>query len=98
MKIYLFILILVIGVVLTLEHTMNAQVGVILKNSKMGNAIYWTIGAVTAISIGLMSWDSEVFTRAKEVPVWLIKTPISEFEAAKISHDYLKKLGYSFKA
>lgn len=27
-----------------------------------------------------------------------IKTPISEYEAAKISHDYLKKLGYKFKA
>jgi inosose dehydratase len=26
-----------------------------------------------------------------------IKTPISEFEAAKISHDYLQKLGYQFK-
>jgi transporter family-2 protein len=71
MKIYLFVLMLFIGVVLTLHLTMNAQVGVILKNSKMGNAIFWTIGAITAIIIGLTAWDPEVFQRAKGVPVWL---------------------------
>ncbi|HTF28251.1 MAG TPA: hypothetical protein VK625_05360, partial [Flavitalea sp.] len=27
-----------------------------------------------------------------------IKTPITEYDAAKISHDYLAKLGYKFKA
>ena len=26
-----------------------------------------------------------------------IKTPLTEFEAAKVSHDYLKKLGYKFR-
>jgi len=71
MKIYLFLLMLFIGVILTLHLTMNAQVGVILKNSKMGNAIFWTIGAITAIIIGLTAWDPEVFARAKEVPLWL---------------------------
>ena len=72
MKIYLFALMLLIGVVLTLHLTMNAQVGVIVKNSKMGNAIFWTIGAITAIIIGATAWDSTVFTRLKDVPVWLL--------------------------
>ncbi|MEJ7739230.1 MAG: DMT family transporter [Chitinophagaceae bacterium] len=72
MKIYLFILMLFIGVILTIHLTMNAQVGVILKNSKMGNAIFWTIGAITAIIIGLTAWDTEVFIRLKEVPAWLL--------------------------
>jgi inosose dehydratase len=27
-----------------------------------------------------------------------IKTPLTQFEAAKVSHDYLEKLGYEFKA
>lgn len=72
MKIYLFVLMLFIGVILTIHLTMNAQVGVILKNSKMGNAIFWTIGAITAIIIGLTAWDAEVFTRLKEVPAWLL--------------------------
>jgi transporter family-2 protein len=51
---------------------MNAQVGVIVRNAKMGNAIFWTIGAITAIIIGLTAWESEVFSRLKEVPAWLL--------------------------
>lgn len=69
---YLFILMLFIGVVLTVHLAMNAQVGVILRNAKMGNAIFWTIGGITAIIIGLTSWESDVFNRLKEVPVWLL--------------------------
>ncbi len=72
MKIHLFILMLLIGVVLALHLTMNAQVGVILKNPKMGNAIFWVIGGLTAIVIGLTSWDVEVFSKLKEVPLWLL--------------------------
>ncbi len=72
MKIYLFAVMLLIGVVLALHLTMNAQVGVILKNPKMGNAIFWIIGGVTAIVIGLTSWDTEVFSRLREVPAWLL--------------------------
>jgi bacterial/archaeal transporter family-2 protein len=72
MKVYLFGLMLFIGVILTLHLTMNAQVGVIIKNSKVGNAIFWTIGAITAIIIGLLSKDIEAFSRLKEVPFWLL--------------------------
>ena len=68
---YLFILMLCIGVVLTVHLAMNAQVGVIVRNAKMGNALFWTIGGITAIIIGLTGWDSDVFNRLKEVPVWL---------------------------
>ena len=72
MKVYLIALMLLIGFVLTLHLAMNSQVGVIVKNQKMGNAIFWTIGAITAILIGLSGWDSTVFTRLKEVPIWLL--------------------------
>ena len=72
MKIYLLVLMLIIGVVLSLHLTMNAQVGAIIKNSKMGNALFWTIGAITALIIGATAWDSTVFTRLKEVPLWLL--------------------------
>lgn len=72
MKIFLFALMLLIGVVLSLHLTMNAQVGAIIKNPKVGNAIFWTIGAVTAICIGLVSFDSEAFSRVKDVPLWLL--------------------------
>lgn len=67
---------LIIGVVLALHLTMNAQVGIILKNAKMGNAFFWTIGGITAIIIGLTSWDAEVFNRLREVPLWLFSAGV----------------------
>lgn len=76
MKIYLIALMLIIGFVLTLHLAMNSQVGAILKNPRMGNAIFWTIGACTAIIIGLTDWDPTVFTRLKEVPIWLLTAGI----------------------
>jgi bacterial/archaeal transporter family-2 protein len=72
MKIYLISLMLLIGCVLTLHLAMNAQVGAILKNPRMGNAIFWFIGACMAIAIGLTEWDPTVFSRLKEVPLWLL--------------------------
>ena len=72
MKAPLIALMLLIGFILTLHLAMNSQVGVIVKNQKMGNAIFWTIGAITAIIIGLTGWDPAVFTRLKEVPLWLL--------------------------
>ncbi len=76
MKFPLIALMLLIGFVLTLHLAMNSQVGVILKNQRMGNALFWTIGAVTAILIGLTGWDATVFTRLKDVPVWLLTAGI----------------------
>lgn len=76
MKIYLISLILVIGFVLTLHLAMNAQVGVIVKNPRMGNALFWTIGAITAIIIGLTGWDPGFFSQLKAVPFWLLTAGI----------------------
>lgn len=76
MKVYLIAIMLLIGFVLTLHLSMNAQVGAILKNPKMGNAIFWVIGACAAIIIGLTDWDPTVFSRLKEVPLWLLTAGI----------------------
>ena len=72
MKIYLIVLMLFIGVILSLHLTMNAQVGAIIKNPKVGNAVFWVIGAVTALAIGLVSWEPDALSRLKDVPVWLL--------------------------
>ena len=72
MKIHLIAIMLLIGFVLSLHLAMNAQVGVILKNVKMGNALFWVIGGVTALIIGFTSWDADVFNRISEVPIWLL--------------------------
>src|ERR1700744_587331 len=72
MKISLVALMLLIGVVLTLHLAMNAQVGVLVKNARMANALFWTIGALTAIIIGLTDWDPAFFANLKQVPLWLL--------------------------
>lgn len=72
MKISLFFLALFLGAILAIHLSMNAQVGVIVKNSKMANALFWTIGAATAILIATSSWDAGFFSRVKDVPVWLL--------------------------
>jgi bacterial/archaeal transporter family-2 protein len=76
MKVPLIALMLLIGIVLTLHLAMNAQVGALVKNPRMGNALFWTIGAVTAIIIGLSGWDPAFFSRLKEVPIWLLTAGI----------------------
>jgi len=76
MKVYLIALMLLIGFVLTLHLAMNAQVGAIVKNPRMGNALFWTIGAVTAIIIGLTGWDPDFFSNLKSVPAWLLTAGI----------------------
>src|SRR3954463_9504297 len=37
---------------------MNGRVGSALENPRVGNALFWTIGAITAILIGLTGWRS----------------------------------------
>ena len=76
MKVYLIVLMLVIGFVLTLHLAMNSQVGAIVRNPRMGNALFWTIGAITAIIIGLTGWDPDFFSNLKGVPVWLLTAGI----------------------
>jgi len=76
MKVYLIALMLLIGFVLTLHLAMNAQVGSIVKNPRMGNALFWTIGAIAAIIIGISGWDPGFFSNLRAVPVWLLTAGI----------------------
>lgn len=71
MRIPFVLLALFLGVILSVHLGMNAQVGAIVRNPRMGNAIFWVIGAVTAIVIGFTAWDPTVFQSLHEVPVWL---------------------------
>jgi len=76
MKIYLILLMLLIGTVLTVHLSMNAQVGLIIKNQKLANAAFWGIGAITAILIALTSFEAEAFVRFKNVPIWLLSAGV----------------------
>lgn len=76
MKIVLYLLTFIIGIILCLHLAMNSNVGSIVNNPKMGNALFWIIGAATAIIIALTGWDPAFFGKMKEVPLWLLTAGI----------------------
>jgi bacterial/archaeal transporter family-2 protein len=47
-----------LGVVLTVHLAMNGMVGAALDNPRVGNALFWCIGAATAVAIGLTGWQT----------------------------------------
>ena len=72
MKMGYIILSLFLGFILALHLSMNSEVGSIVQNPQMGNALFWIIGAVTAIIIGITNWDPAFFENIKDVPIWLL--------------------------
>ena len=56
MRLAYFGLTILIGIVLTIHLAMNGRVGLALDNPRVGNALFWCIGAVTALLIGLSGW------------------------------------------
>ncbi|MEO8484053.1 MAG: DMT family transporter [Acidobacteriota bacterium] len=58
MKLQLYGLTLLFGVVLTVHLAMNGAVGAALANPRVGNALFWCIGAIGALAIGATGWQS----------------------------------------
>lgn len=58
MKAQFYALTLCIGIVLTVHLLMNGRVGAAIGNAPVANAVFWCIGAVTAMLIGLTGWQS----------------------------------------
>jgi transporter family-2 protein len=58
MKSYLYAVTMFLGVVLTVHLAMNGKVGAVLGNPRVGNALFWCIGAITALAIGLSGWQT----------------------------------------
>jgi transporter family-2 protein len=58
MKTPLLLLSMFLGVVLTVHLAMNGAVGAALNNPRVGNALFWCIGALTALVIGATGWQS----------------------------------------
>ena len=67
MKIHLFAFTLILGVVLAVHLAMNAKVGSAIGNPRVGNAVFWCIGALTAVIIGLTGWKTGALAPLKEV-------------------------------
>jgi bacterial/archaeal transporter family-2 protein len=67
MKLPFYLLAIFLGVVLTVHLAMNGKVGASINNARVGNALFWCVGAFGAIIIGLTGWESGVLTPLKQV-------------------------------
>ena len=72
MKAPLYVLTMFLGVILAVHLAMNGKVGSVLNNVRVGNALFWCIGAMGALAIGLTGWQSGALGPLKQVhPVLL---------------------------
>ena len=72
MKAHLYLFTMFLGVVLAVHLSMNGKVGSVLNNARVGNALFWCIGAVGALAIGLTGWQTGALGPLKQVhPVLL---------------------------
>ncbi len=67
MKISLYMLTVFLGIVLAVHLSMNGKVGSVLANARVGNALFWCIGALTAVIIGLTGWQTGALGPLKQV-------------------------------
>src|SRR6185437_10487464 len=67
MKLSYYALTFLIGIVLTVHLAMNGKVGAVLDNPRVGNALFWCIGAVMAVLIGLSGWQAGALKPLRDV-------------------------------
>jgi len=67
MKAQLYLFTIGLGIVLTVHLAMNGKVGAVLNNPRVGNALFWCVGAAMAIVIGLSGWQSGALGGLKAV-------------------------------
>jgi transporter family-2 protein len=72
LKVAYYLFTVFLGIVLAVHLAMNGRVGAALGNPRVGNAVFWSIGAVTAILIGLTGWRTGALEGLKGIsPVLL---------------------------
>jgi transporter family-2 protein len=72
MKLLFYCFTIFLGVVLAVHLAMNGKVGSALGNPRVANAMFWCIGACTALLIGLTGWRPNALAGLKDVhPVLL---------------------------
>ena len=67
MKVPLLILTIFLGIVLAVHLAMNGKVGASLSNPRVGNGLFWCIGALAAVGIGLTDWRPGALDGLKDV-------------------------------
>jgi transporter family-2 protein len=72
MKTEMLLLSVGLGVVLTVHLAMNGMVGATINNPRVGNAVFWCVGAAMALIIGWSGWQSGALRGLSQVnPVLL---------------------------
>ena len=66
-KVMLLIFTILLGVILDVHLAMNSAVGASLRNPRVGNALFWCIGALTAVLIGMTAWHPGALAGLKNV-------------------------------
>lgn len=72
MKVQLFALTIFLGVILSVHLAMNGRVGEIMNNPRVANALFWCIGALTAVIIGFTGYQSGALEPLKDVNKFLL--------------------------
>lgn len=67
MKIPLLLFTMFLGIVLAVHLAMNGKVGAAINNARIANAVFWCIGAATAVAIGISGWREGVLGPLKDV-------------------------------
>src|SRR6266446_4231569 len=67
MKIHLYVFTILLGVVLAVHLAMNGRVGAAINNPRVGNALFWCIGALGAVAIGISGWQEGALGPVKDV-------------------------------
>lgn len=67
MKAHLLVLTMFLGVILAVHLAMNGKVGAVLNNPRVGNALFWCIGALGALVIGVSGWESGALAPLRNV-------------------------------
>ena len=69
---YVYAITVFLGVILTVHLAMNGAVGAAIGNPRVGNAVFWCIGAVMALIIGATGWQPGALSGLSKVnPVML---------------------------
>lgn len=76
MKSSLYLLTALLGVVLAVHLAMNGKVGSVLSNARVGNAVFWCIGAVASIVVAMTGWRAGALAPLKQVNPLLLTAGI----------------------
>lgn len=76
MKAPFFVFTLFLGVVLTVHLAMNGNVGAAIDNPRVANALFWCIGALGAIVIGITGWKKNALAGLRNVNPILLSAGI----------------------